>query len=148
MQTITEITDLADLRLAEARTLLQAGLHHGAFYLAGYSLELYLKARICRVLGVQDVFSTGFSNSKWAAPFRTHDYDKLLFYGGLLNPKETDQNQDVILRLSWDIVDQLKWNESYRHHTPNPTSHSSQDVLEFINSIDYITNRWLRQHYL
>jgi HEPN domain-containing protein len=40
MNSSQEIKQLANLRLAEARILLEAGKYDGAFYLAGYSVEL------------------------------------------------------------------------------------------------------------
>ena len=46
METPFTIRALAALRLAEATVLIQAGKPDGAFYLAGYSVELALKAKI------------------------------------------------------------------------------------------------------
>ena len=41
-----EFRELATLRLAEAKALLDAGLPDGAYYLAGYAVECGLKACI------------------------------------------------------------------------------------------------------
>ena len=50
MNTSEEIKNLADLRLEEAEILLNNGKSNGAFYLLGYTIELYLKSKICRLL--------------------------------------------------------------------------------------------------
>lgn len=46
----TDFQQLADSRLLEAKTLLANNLFDGAVYLAGYALELALKARICKII--------------------------------------------------------------------------------------------------
>ena len=56
MTSPTEIKKIADIRLEEAKILLEKDKFNGAFYLAGYSVELYLKAKICRVFGIPDLF--------------------------------------------------------------------------------------------
>jgi HEPN domain-containing protein len=42
-----QIRQLAYERLEEAQILAQNGKYDGAFYLAGYSIELMLKAKVC-----------------------------------------------------------------------------------------------------
>jgi hypothetical protein len=49
-----QLQDLAKLRLREAEALYVAGFYDGSVYLAGYAVELGLKARICRLLHVAD----------------------------------------------------------------------------------------------
>ena len=51
-----EILKLATQRLEEAKILYQNGMYDGAFYLAGYSVELTLKAKICERLGIPNLF--------------------------------------------------------------------------------------------
>jgi hypothetical protein len=58
MATYQQLKDLAHLRLREAEALFAAELYDGAKYLSGYVVELALKARICRVLDVDDYAMT------------------------------------------------------------------------------------------
>lgn len=51
METPEIIRNLAALRLEEAQVLAQNGKPDGAFYLAGYSVELALKAKVAERLG-------------------------------------------------------------------------------------------------
>jgi HEPN domain-containing protein len=61
MKNPIEIRELAIQRLAEARILLNNGMCDGAFYLAGYSVELSLKSRICEKFGIPNLLD---DNSK------------------------------------------------------------------------------------
>jgi len=49
-----QLQQLARLRLREAEALYGARLYDGCVYLAGYAVELALKARICRLLGLSE----------------------------------------------------------------------------------------------
>lgn len=51
-----EIKKLAFQRLKEAEILYKNEMYDGAFYLAGYSVELILKAKICERLGIPNLF--------------------------------------------------------------------------------------------
>jgi len=46
MLTLSDLERISTARLLDARTLYAAARYDGAFYLAGYSLEFALKARI------------------------------------------------------------------------------------------------------
>ena len=56
MKTSSGIKKLAKQKLAAARCLLENEHYDDAYYLAGYSIELFLKAVICKTLGVDDFF--------------------------------------------------------------------------------------------
>ena len=47
MNSNIEIRQLAEERLKDAQVLLANERHEGAFYLAGYAVELTLKAKVC-----------------------------------------------------------------------------------------------------
>lgn len=56
MKTVAHIKELAKTRLEEAKILCAAGKYDGAFYLAGYSVELMLKAKICEHFDIDDLY--------------------------------------------------------------------------------------------
>lgn len=74
-----ELKRLARLRLREAEILHAAGLYDGAAYLAGYAIEMALKARICRLLGVEDYPIAGSLRPAYAV----HDLAQLVLLAGL-----------------------------------------------------------------
>jgi HEPN domain-containing protein len=75
--TRTELRKLAVDRLADARALLDAGRWDGASYLAGYVVELSLKARICKTLKWAEFPVTRKEFERFQS-FKTHDLDSLL----------------------------------------------------------------------
>ena len=79
MATSQQLKDLALLRLVEAEALFAAGLYDGAQYLSGYVVELALKARICRILDVDQYPEKGELKRVYAV----HDLDQLLLLAGL-----------------------------------------------------------------
>lgn len=88
-----EIKKLAHLRLREAALLCDNTLLDGAFYLAGYSVELMLKAKICERLGVPNLFDESGGDSQeqrelWKIgeirrAVKVHNLYQLLVYSGL-----------------------------------------------------------------
>lgn len=95
MKTVEQIKELARTRLEEAEILCNNGKYDGAFYLAGYSVELMLKAKICQHLDIDDLFDedAGIEISekvKVKAAVKTvrdsvksHDLSVLFIYSGL-----------------------------------------------------------------
>ncbi len=59
MNTPLEIKEIAWKRLEEAKVLYRNKMYDGAFYLAGYSVELMLKAKICESWGISNLFAIG-----------------------------------------------------------------------------------------
>ncbi len=79
MPTRAELKELARTRLKEAKTLYDSGLYDGASYLAGYVIELALKARICKILDLNVYPETG----EIARSFKTHKLDDFIRLAGL-----------------------------------------------------------------
>jgi HEPN domain-containing protein len=51
-----DFQELAELHLANAKTLLEARLYAGAYYMCGYVVECALKACICKGTGPYDFY--------------------------------------------------------------------------------------------
>ncbi len=146
MNTIKEITDLADKRLKEAELLLSNGFNEGAFYLAGYSVELMLKARICKNLEIENFYLKPQISGKQA--FFTHDLAQLLTLSGLRkrfeNEIDSKGGNNSELSVNWQII--CTWNEEKRYDT----FVRQHDVEEFIDGITNPTNgflTWLKQNW-
>jgi hypothetical protein len=78
---ISDLLAIAHARLDEAKILMTAGKHDGAAYLCGYSVELALKASICRTLGWSDYPLTKKEFEGYQS-FKTHVLDVLLHLTG------------------------------------------------------------------
>lgn len=77
----TELRAIARARLKDAEALLSAGRYDGAVYLCGYSVEIGLKARICRTLRWDGFPSTSKEFEDYRS-FKTHNLDVLLHLSG------------------------------------------------------------------
>ena len=76
-----ELRTIARARLKDAEALLTAGRFDGSMYLCGYSVEIALKARVCRTLKWPGFPSTNKEFERYHS-FRTHDLDVLLHLSG------------------------------------------------------------------
>lgn len=122
MKNPTEIKKLAQTRLEEAEILCHAGKYDGAYYLAGYSIELTLKARICEKWDIDDLFDE--SNKAIADGFRrkikTHDIAELLIFCGLSKKLQREKARNRILMKTYaDFIAPTdknnKWSDQVRY---------------------------------
>ena len=77
-----DLRTIARARLREARVLLLAKRFDGAVYLCGYSVELALKARICRTLK-WSAFPQTAKEFEGLQSLKTHDLEVLLRLSGV-----------------------------------------------------------------
>lgn len=138
MKNTTEIWELGERRLAEAKALLQSGFCEGALYLAGYSIELFLKAKICELLRIPNLFDEAFSSNDIKArdfrkPFYTHDLTTLLYYSGLSKKFLDEKAQNQNFAKNWELLSET-WNENCRYKSCG--SFSEQDTQRFIEAIE------------
>jgi len=95
MKCENDIIALAYTKMAEAECLLNNGMPDGAYYLAGYCVELMLKARICKMLGIPDFFDFDSEDKKKlkneaniTRPYKVHDPEQLMILAGLSSQLE------------------------------------------------------------
>ena len=100
---------LVDIRIKEAKILLDAQCYQGAYYLAGYAVECTLKACIAKQVQAED-----FPDKKLAQDSYTHNLPKLLTTAGLKQILINEENQDEDFRLDWSIV--KNWSEEARYN--------------------------------
>lgn len=101
---------LARQRLREARVLLQANQHSGAYYLAGYAVECALKACIAGKTRRYD-----FPDKERVGQSHTHKLDMLLVLADLKTALDVEMDDNAALRLNWGLV--RKWSEHARYRT-------------------------------
>ncbi|MCI0377511.1 MAG: HEPN domain-containing protein [Gemmataceae bacterium] len=98
---------LADIRIAEAKALLDQGMFAGAYYLAGYSVEFALKACIAKLTNQYD-----FPEKRFVLDCYTHDVEKLLALAGIDKQFESDAKASPTFFQFWQVV--KEWDESCR----------------------------------
>jgi HEPN domain-containing protein len=104
----TDFQQIAKQRVAEAKALLDAGHHQGAYYLVGYTVECALKSCVAKQVNRCD-----FPDRKLAEKAFTHDLGQLLKVAGLELQFEQDRHANPALDVNWAIV--KDWSETSRY---------------------------------
>lgn len=121
-----ELLSLSKIRIKEAKLLLNGGLYHGAYYLAGYSVECAIKAYIAGQLRNNVVPEKNFCKN-----FYQHDLESLLRHSGLWASFEKEMKSNKPLELNWALV--KDWNESSRYKNAISKA-ESMDLLKAISA--------------
>jgi len=134
-----EIRKLAHQRLKEAQILFENKMCEGAFYLAGYSVEMTLKAKICERIGIPNLYDESDKNVnsiKGVGEIRkflkTHDLFTLLIFSGLKNQFDEAKAKDINLAKANSLLFNC-WDEKARY---KPCGHIREsDVEKLISSL-------------
>lgn len=135
MTTPDEIKKLAKTRLDEAEILFHNGKCDGAFYLAGYSVELMLKAKICERLGIPNLFDeTDFKTNQISGiseirkTLKTHNLFTLLIFSGLKVKFDTEKAKNKNLAKANSLLFS-NWNENARY---KPCGHMKDEDVQIL----------------
>jgi HEPN domain-containing protein len=142
MNSKSEIKKIALQKLKDAELLYNNVCYDNAYYLAGYSVELSLKARICKNLGIDSLFT----NTKYVKFFKVHDFDTLLMFSGLLEKFENDKASNIDLHTNWSYI--CQWKEDCRYHKRGEKT--QLEVQQFINAINDPVNgflKWIKKYW-
>lgn len=130
---------LVEIRIAEARVLLDAGFYDGACYLCGYVIELALKAVVCKVLRLAD-----YPVSKLKGTFRTHSPEELLLLAGLQSAFNFHVLANPTFANNWATVTRFGPDQRY---SANKTKTDAEEVIEaVVNEPDGVL-QWLTQQW-
>lgn len=145
MKCQADIEQLSRNKFADAVFLLQGERYDSAYYLAGYAIELLLKARVCKTLGIEDFFDFGNINKKrlkneptLTKPYKVHDFEQLLILSGIY-PDFERTLRGPVFKGHWSVVS--KWNEDSRYLSGG----TKADTENFITSVRE-SIKWIQQH--
>jgi HEPN domain-containing protein len=127
---------MAEERLAEAKALLDIGEWNGAYYLAGYAVELALKACIIKWLMSTDAFpEKKFSENCW-----THAIVRLLGLAKLDESLRIDSAADPDLQANWSTAQD--WSEEMRYHEVDESE--ARNLYRAIADDDHGVFPWIK----
>ncbi len=136
MKCYADIKSLALEKFKDAECLASNGRFDSAYYFAGYTVELLLKAKVCKNLGIEDFFDFNNPHKKKIKhdgslykPFRVHDLEQLLVLSGVYMEFENELASNIHLKTAWSIIEQ--WNENTRYLTGK----TQTDVKDLLTSI-------------
>jgi hypothetical protein len=131
-----DFQQLADIRVKEAKILLDNQCFDGAYYLLGYAVECALKSCISKQFKEHD-----FPDLQTVRDSYTHNLEKLLVVAGL---KQNLYDQWQImpkLRTNWLIV--TTWSEQARYQH-NITQLTAQDLYDAVTENQTGVLSWLK----
>lgn len=132
---------LSRLRLSEANLLLANGHYAGAFYLAGYSVECALKAKIAIILHSYDIPDPSVVKSVY-----THNLPELMKLAALKDAFDKSSAKNPQLTDNWNtIVGVDGWNEESRYNEII----SKQQAEALVNAVESATGgilRWIEKN--
>lgn len=120
-----DLRAIARARLRDARVLHRARRFDGAFYLAGYAIEIALKARICRTLRWSEFPETS-QDFRGLQSLRTHDLEILLRLSGV------EARVKAQYLAEWSAV--LAWNPEKRYQAIGLST--PQEAANMVTSVD------------
>jgi len=139
MPTRNELRELAKLRLREAETLFNAGLYDGSAYLCGYVIEFALKARICKLLGIDEYPASGRLKSAYAV----HDFGQLLLLSGL---KSKLDSANAEIYSNWSVA--TPWTPEIRYRPKGSVSEDeAEEMLDAVRDKPDGVLRWIMRYW-
>ena len=130
-----QLVELSDAKLHDAKLLRNAGRSDNAYYLAGYAVELMLKA----ILSSQFKTDT-LPDKTLLKDIFIHDLAKLVRLSHLEDDLKARKDIDADFEGYWQIV--LDWNEASRYGAQG--LEKVNDLIEAIENPEHGVLPWLR----
>jgi HEPN domain-containing protein len=120
----SDLEALVDVRVKEAKLLLDNRCYEGTYYLLGYALECAIKACIAKQVREHDFPDKQLANASY-----THKLSDLLGVAGLKQKLQEKEKTDEDFKLNWAVAN--RWSEDARYeHTIEETT-----VKDFFEAI-------------
>jgi len=133
-----DLQALSRIRAKEAKALLDAGLHGGAFYLAGYAVECALKACIAKTTRKHEFPDKDRVNKSY-----THSLVELIRLAELRETHDARMKSDPAFRDNWLIV--VSWSEDSRYL--RNTAEKAQGLVNAVGNPKSGILAWLRHYW-
>ncbi|HEY2909529.1 MAG TPA: hypothetical protein VGI99_04750 [Gemmataceae bacterium] len=134
--TRADFQQLADVRLAEAKALLDLGKWDGAYYLAGYAVEVALKACVIKRLMATDAFP----DRKFSDSCYTHNLSELMKLAGLKPALDAETGADAVFTGFWGVV--AVWSEQTRYH--RVLEIQARSLYDAVGDANHGVLRWIK----
>jgi HEPN domain-containing protein len=129
---------LAETRLGDAQHLLAGGRYSAAYYLAGYAVELGIKACIAGIFQANVIPDKNF-----VAAVYSHKLDELLGLAGVKKQLQDDMKADAALSAAWGVAS--KWTETSRYDLWDQFAAAS--MIAAVGNQDHGVLQWLKKHW-
>jgi hypothetical protein len=136
--TRTDLQKLADEKLRDAQVLLNAKSWANAYYLAGYAVELAIKACIAKSFKADTIPDKALVDKTYS-----HEFPKLIGTAGLTALLQQQEQASQDFRTAWGVV--KDWSPDARY-----TDKGEQDAKELVEAISHANHgvlRWIKTHW-
>jgi hypothetical protein len=134
----TDLQEIARVKLDDAIFLLQHHRFANAYYLAGYAVELALKAVIARSMAAEVIPDKAF-----VAAIYGHDLRQLVNLAGLTTDLSQIERADAIFATNWALA--ARWQPAHRYQTiPSSTA---EVTVQAIADPEHGVFRWTKKHW-
>lgn len=131
-----DLKKLSESRIEEARILLENKKYSGAYYIAGYSIELALKACIAGNFRADVLPDKDFLNNIY-----THNFSTLISKAGLT--AELEKEKSTPFYGNWSIVN--NWTAEARYQAWDVINATA--LYNAITDTQYGVMQWLKKYY-
>lgn len=138
MLTRNDLQRLAQVRLEDAVYLLRANRASSAYYLAGYAIELGLKACISKQVHSNTLPDKGFINAVYM-----HQLDSLVSTAGLRPDFDADTKADSQFAAFWAITN--NWSVESRYVVWDVITATT--LLQAVSDPDHGVFQWVKKHW-
>lgn len=138
MQTKKDLEKLAQIRLDDAILLQTNNRSSSAYYLAGYAVELAIKAVIANLVQPSTIPDKAFILATY-----THNLGDLLSTAGLRPQFQTETKNDPQFAAYWAIASQ--WTETSRYEVWD--SITAATIITAITDPTHGVFRWVKSHW-
>jgi HEPN domain-containing protein len=133
-----DLEKLSRTRLEDAGHLFHGGRFSGAYYLAGYAVELGIKACIAKVFQADAIPDKALVNAVYS-----HNLDGLLGTAGIKAQLQSDMKNDAVLSSAWGVAS--KWNETSRYEMWDQFAAAS--MIRAVSDQNHGVLQWLMKHW-
>jgi len=129
---------LSHARIEDARILFEAGQYSGAYYIAGYAIELALKACIAKKFRADFLPDKNFVQKVY-----THMLGNLIGLAGLTEDLRSALEANNNFHLNWVTVN--KWTEESRYNLWD--QNDAKALFNAISDPRHGVLQWLKKYY-
>jgi HEPN domain-containing protein len=133
-----DLQKLAEAKLLDASLLADNERYSNAYYLAGYAVELGLKACIARQFRAETI-----PDPKLVQRLYTHRLTELIGLAGLTAALNEELAADRIFAANWSTA--TEWTENSRYEMIDV--YSCRLMIEAVQDEKHGVLRWLKQHW-
>jgi len=134
----SDLQAYAQAKIDDAALLLANRRYSNAYYLAGYAVELGLKACIAAQITAETLPDKAFVRS-----ILQHNFRNLVGLAGLAGALKDEENQNANFATNWAIANQ--WEPDARYEAFDPMS--AQLLVQAVNDPNSGVLKWIKTHW-